>query len=1036
MLLSFSANTIDPEILEATLVGRKKVVDRLEHELSEKILKGQTYQSLLIAPRGSGKTHITKVLHHRIKSNESLSDKVLVAYMNEDERGIANFSDFLRHVVESLIKYKEPGFEILREAIFHISALKIKDHEKAFVKLLLGYINEKGLIILIENLNVIFDEKKGMGADGQSKLRALMHENNKFSILATSQNLFHQIQDRNAPFYNFFNIEHLKKLEFKEALEFIRIQAKLKKDKKLEAELFTPYFEGKVRAIYELTMGNHRLLVIFFNFLTAEIKSDLSDVFLKTMNDLKPYYEQFLDILSPQQQKIVKYLSNKHLAQTGKDISRFCFIDANTLSKQTSQLVKMGYLDKNQIGRNVFYELKEPLMRICFEITENASGVVKLFVDFLSILYSAEILQRKYLEIKYAAISGDESMIKEVLYYKQALPENALNKLDSLPIHECKNEKELEDIIKSVLKDSTEIITEQATIPSQNFKNGFNVTKKEFIQKLNNSISLTLEEKQRVIDSIPRLSSSQIDELITIFEEEKLKFDELLGKKLCDRIISEKNKDKNALLESIPFYKKLLNEKAFKLDANIRGSLGVLLREKDNFEEAIAFYKEAIALDSTNASYYNELGISQKKNNQMEAAIKSYKKAINLNPSESNYDYNLGILYYNIREYSLAIDSYKSAISKNPKKASSYYNLGVLYHDEMKYDMAIEYYKRALEIKTEEPSYLYNLAIAYQDNQDILKAIEILNTLVSQRFPKAKYYNKLGVLQRRIKNFEKAIECFKTAIKLEPSIDGYHYNLGMVYEDIKDIESGIKSYKHAIKINAKREVYHYSLGGAYEKNNNISKAIKSFEQAIKVNNKYLEAFNSLGLIYVQEQKYKKAQEVFNKGLEVDPNYWYINGSILQVYLGQQDLKKSKEQFKKVLKLQDENYNLLSFIEEDNLSPLFKSLDMEFGKKFLKFVVKELKKWELLGELWKAFPLSIFKSLVNVEDYSQERLQMLYQYLKEEFKGVKEMIIPLLYLDVGIRYLKDNEEKALLDLSKEERRVFKEFVLDKRVSKIN
>ncbi len=48
-----------------------------------------------------------------------------------------------------------------------------------------------------------------------------------------------------------------------------------------------------------------------------------------------------------------------------------------------------------------------------------------------------------------------------------------------------------------------------------------------FLTLLEGSISLTLEEKNRVIEAIPRLSIEQINELIKIFEEEKQKFSEL-----------------------------------------------------------------------------------------------------------------------------------------------------------------------------------------------------------------------------------------------------------------------------------------------------------------------------------------------------------------------------------------------------------------------------------------------------------------------------------------------------------------------------
>lgn len=51
-----------------------------------------------------------------------------------------------------------------------------------------------------------------------------------------------------------------------------------------------------------------------------------------------------------------------------------------------------------------------------------------------------------------------------------------------------------------------------------------------FLHLLAGSISLTKDEKKRIIDSIPKLKQSQVDELIRIFEEEKRKFAELSAK--------------------------------------------------------------------------------------------------------------------------------------------------------------------------------------------------------------------------------------------------------------------------------------------------------------------------------------------------------------------------------------------------------------------------------------------------------------------------------------------------------------------------
>ncbi len=52
----------------------------------------------------------------------------------------------------------------------------------------------------------------------------------------------------------------------------------------------------------------------------------------------------------------------------------------------------------------------------------------------------------------------------------------------------------------------------------------------KFINLLAGSISLTKDEKKKIVDSVPKLRQQQVDELIRIFEEERAKFVELSPK--------------------------------------------------------------------------------------------------------------------------------------------------------------------------------------------------------------------------------------------------------------------------------------------------------------------------------------------------------------------------------------------------------------------------------------------------------------------------------------------------------------------------
>ena len=52
----------------------------------------------------------------------------------------------------------------------------------------------------------------------------------------------------------------------------------------------------------------------------------------------------------------------------------------------------------------------------------------------------------------------------------------------------------------------------------------------KFLDYLGNSLSLDIEEKQSVIDAVPRLSQYQCDSLMQVWEEENEKFSELADK--------------------------------------------------------------------------------------------------------------------------------------------------------------------------------------------------------------------------------------------------------------------------------------------------------------------------------------------------------------------------------------------------------------------------------------------------------------------------------------------------------------------------
>ncbi len=411
------------------LVGRGELVDRLEKSVLDSIETGAGHHRLLIGPRGAGKTHLLAILYNRIEANPDVRSRVVIAYMKEEERGVASFLDWLVRILRAFRRRgeKPPPNEVIDigAELDSLTRLPLEQARLTAERILLRFVGDRRLLLITENLGEVFDENRGMGREGQQRFRDLVQQYPLWTIVASSQALFEDIQKRDAPFYGFFKVRHLGMFAFDEAIALLRKLANLEGRTELGEFFATEVGRGRTRAIHQLTGGNPRLLVIFYQFIDRESIEDLASPFLEMVDSLTSYYQEQMQPLPALQQKIVEYLCEQRAAANVKEIARSCFITHQTTSKQLSRLAERRYVISTTVGRESFYELREPLFRICFEVKENLGYPIRLFVDFLGRFYSLEELKRKY---------RSTSLLRSI-YESSGLPRQIRQALDAEPGH-------------------------------------------------------------------------------------------------------------------------------------------------------------------------------------------------------------------------------------------------------------------------------------------------------------------------------------------------------------------------------------------------------------------------------------------------------------------------------------------------------------------------------------------------------------------------------------------------------------------------
>ncbi len=382
----FSPNQTDPKLLEAIFVGREPLLQNVLEKIADSATSGSTHHVLLYGPRGIGKSHFTSLLHHRLLGDPKLSDAVHIAHLNEDET-TTSMVQLLVRIYRSLCKAYPDEYsaewldELLNQPPDEIAGV--------LTRRLVARFEKRTLVILVENLNLLFEN---VGKDGQHELRTLLQEHPFACLIATSQQLFKAVTDRSEPFFGFFQQIPLKPLSLQDAQQLLATIASAEGQDDLAAFLNTPDGRGRVRAIHDLAGGNHRVYIVLSGFVTRESLDQLVAPFQKLADDLTPYYQERLRWISPMQRQIVELLCREHRTLNPKEIARRLLVDQRTIGKQVRILVEIGYLTATKRGRETFYELSEPLMRLAYEVKEQS--LLKMLVEFLRVWYRPDELVR------------------------------------------------------------------------------------------------------------------------------------------------------------------------------------------------------------------------------------------------------------------------------------------------------------------------------------------------------------------------------------------------------------------------------------------------------------------------------------------------------------------------------------------------------------------------------------------------------------------------------------------------------------------
>lgn len=380
----FTPSTMSAELLERLFVVRKPILEALMKRVKALGRTPSPHHTLLVGPRGAGKTHLISLVYHRCKSLGKTGDgkPLRIAWLPEDPWTLVSYGRLLAAILERVV----PDFDNQK-----IAELELDAHIRHTSR------EDGPILVLAENLDQILE---ALGDSGQQKLRNLLQTEPDILVIATTTRLDRSLSAHAAPFFGFFDTIRLDPFSPEEAREMLTTLAREANNSELAKRLSDNESLARIHTIAHLAGGQPRLWALLGSALTVEDLRDLTTLLLNRFDDLTPYYQEQLTRLSPMQRLIVAELATADRPLPVKDLAERIGYDQRSTAKAVSDLTERGWLKPTSTiftalldRRRTYYDLAEPLARLAFQIKDSRGEPLPLIVDFLTNWFDVEQLQ-------------------------------------------------------------------------------------------------------------------------------------------------------------------------------------------------------------------------------------------------------------------------------------------------------------------------------------------------------------------------------------------------------------------------------------------------------------------------------------------------------------------------------------------------------------------------------------------------------------------------------------------------------------------
>lgn len=213
------------------------------------------------------------------------------------------------------------------------------------------------------------------------------------------------------------------------------------------------------------------------------------------------------------------------------------------------------------------------------------------------------------------------------------------------------------------------------------------------------------------------------------------------------------------------------------------------------YEEAIAFYKQALALNPTCAQIFFNLGQSLYFAKKYPEALYAYKKTIQHKQDHFRAYVQIGKVMMDVKQPNDAIEPLKQSLILEPNNPDARLLLARVYNDKHLFNQAINIISEGLELDPNHINLTFELGNVYNLVNRLDESLAIYEELNAKLPNNPSILYNIAFTHKKMGHLDKALPYYNKTLELNPNHTEALFSRGLAYLVIGDFEKGWHGYE-------------------------------------------------------------------------------------------------------------------------------------------------------------------------------------------------------------------------------------------------